>query len=262
MAEGHPPTGDGEPDAVAPAYYGARPDRGPGRWLGRRRDWWTLLHPPYTLWHLSYVVIGAGLAPHVDVERLLLTLGAFLAAVGVAAHVLDELHDRPLRTRVTDRALVAAAGIGLVVAIGLGAVLVADVGWALVPFVVAGPVLVLAYDLELLGGRVHTDLGFALAWGGFPVLVGFVAQTGTLDVPVVVAAGGATALSYAQRALSTPARLLRRRVRSVAGELTLDDGERLALDRARLLAPLERALRALVWSTVALAAALALARLT
>jgi len=70
-----------------PAYYSARPGAG--------EDWWSILHPPYTAWHLSYVVIGASLAPHLDSVRLLATLLAFFAAVGIAAHALDERHGHP-----------------------------------------------------------------------------------------------------------------------------------------------------------------------
>ena len=237
-----------------PAFYAAR--------RGGLRDWWTLLHPPYTLWHLSYVVIGASLAAHVDATRLGASVLAFFAAVGVAAHALDELHDRPLRTQISDAALVAATVGGLVVAVGLGVAGLSRVGWVLVPFVVVGPILVLGYNLELLGGRVHTDAGFALAWGAFPLLAGYVAQTGRVDVAALVAAGGAFALSFAQRSLSAPARLVRRRTTTVEGSLTLDDGTIRTIDAHALLAPLERALRALSWSTVAFATALAIARLT
>lgn len=239
---------------VRPAYYAAPP--------GGLRDWWTLLHPPYTIWHLSYVVIGASLAPHVDVVRLLASVLAFFAAVGVAAHALDELHDRPLHTRISDRALVVATSAGLLVAVGLGVAGLSRVGWVLVPFIVVGPILVLGYNLELLGGRVHTDTGFALAWGAFPLLAGYVAQTGGIDVAPLVAAVGAFALSRAQRSLSAPARLVRRRAAHVEGSVTLDDGTTRAITDRSLLAPLERALRSLSWSIVAFATALAIARLT
>jgi len=237
-----------------PAFYAARG--------GRRRDWWTLLHPPYTAWHLSYVVIGACLAPVVSVSRLLATLLAFFLAVGIAAHALDELHGRPLRTAIPAGALVAAAVVGLAGALALGVVGVMRVGWVLVPFLVVGPILVVAYNAELFGGIVHTDLGFALAWGAFPVLTAYVAQAATLRPAGVLGALFAVAASSAQRSLSTPARALRRRARSVEGTVTDADGTRRALDAPALLAPLERALRALSWGMVALAAALAVARLT
>jgi hypothetical protein len=237
-----------------PAYYSARP----GGW----RDWWSILHPPYTAWHLSYVVIGASLAPHLDSVRLLATVLAFFAAVGIAAHALDERQGHPLRTHIPDGTLLAAAGAGLAVAVALGVVGVSRVGWVLIPFIVVGPVLVVAYNLELFGGRVHTDVGFAAAWGAFPLLTGYVAQAGRLDAAAVIAAFGAFALSYAQRSLSTPARLIRRHVTRVDGALILDDGTLRQLDEETLLAPLERALRWLSWAVVALALALLVARLT
>jgi hypothetical protein len=237
-----------------PAFYAA----GPGRW----RDWWTLLHPPYTAWHLAYVVIGATLAPHVLLVPLIATLIAFFLAVGLAAHALDEFHGRPLRTQIPNATLLIVAGVGLAGAVGIGVAGTLRVGWALIPFLLAGPLLVIAYNAELFGGIVHTDAGFAAAWGAFPLLTSYVAQTGTLAAGPVLAAAGAFALSAAQRSLSTPARLLRRRATGVTGSITLANGDSLALSASRLLEPLERALRAMSWSVVLLAAALAVARLT
>lgn len=239
--------------AGRPAFYAA----GPGRW----RDWWTLLHPPYTAWHLSYVVIGATLAPHVKLVPLLAALLAFFLAVGLAAHALDEYHGRPLRTQIPSTVLLIAAWVGLAGAVGLGVIGVLRVGWALIPFMVAGPLLVVAYNAELFGGIVHTDAGFAAAWGAFPLLTSYVAQTGTLSLGSVLAAAGAFTLSAAQRSLSTPARLLRRRATGVTGTVTLANGENLVLSASRLLEPLERALRAMSWSIVLLATALAVATL-
>jgi hypothetical protein len=237
-----------------PAYYASAR---PGGW----HDWWTLLHPPYTGWHLAYVVIGASLAPHVDISRLVATLLAFFAAVGLSAHALDELHGRPLRTGIPRATLVAVAVVGLAVAVGLGVAGVARVGWVLVPFIVAGPVLVVAYNAELFGGVVHTDAGFAMAWGAFPLLTAYAAQAGGLGLAAVLGAVGAFALSYAQRSLSTPARMLRRQVADVHGAMTLTDGTVRAVDDEVLRAPLERALRAMSWGVMALAAAVAVARL-
>jgi hypothetical protein len=245
------PVSDG---AVRPAYYAARS----GGW----RDWWTLLHPPYTAWHLAYVVIGACLAPRVSLSALIATLIAFFLAVGLAAHALDELNGRPLRTRISSPALIAVTVVGLAGAVALGAAGIARIGWALLPFMIIGPVLVVAYNAELLHGALHTDLGFAAAWGAFPVLTAYAAQTGRLAVAPVLAGGGALALSTAQRALSTPARSLRRRTTGVQGSITLASGEVTAIDQALLLAPLEQALRAMSWAIVLLAAALAVARLT
>jgi hypothetical protein len=214
---------------------------------------WAVLHPPYTAWHLSYVLIGAALAPAVDGVRLLATLLAFFLAVGVAAHALDELKGRPLGTELPGAVLTTAAALGLVGAVGLGVAGVTKLGPGLIPFIALGILFVFAYNLELLGGKLHGDFWFALSWGAFPVLTAYFAQTGTISIGAVAAAAGAYALSYGQRSLSTPARLLRRRSRFVTGAVTLDDGSDVQLDEATLLRPLERALRALSWGVVALA---------
>jgi hypothetical protein len=207
------------------------------------------------------VVIGACLAPVVNATRLIATLLAFFCAVGLAAHALDELHGRPLRTRIPGPALVAVAAVGLAGALGLGIAGVVQVGWALVPFLAVGPLLVIGYNFELFGGIVHNDAGFAASWGAFPVLTAYVAQTGTLALAPVLAAVGAFALSVAQRALSTPARMLRRRTDQVTGDIVLTDGRTTAINRASLLSPLERALAAMSWAVILTAAALAVARL-
>lgn len=225
------------------------------------RDWWTLLHPPFTAWHLSYVVLGAMLAPQVRLDRLVAALLAFFLAVGIAAHALDELHGRPLRTSIPSPALVAVTVLGLAGALALGALGISRTGWLLLPFMIAGPLLVVGYNAELFGGIIHTDLGFAAAWGAFPTLTGFVAEAGRLTVAPVVAAAAAMAMSAGQRHLSTPARTLRRRTVMVTGSMTMADGAVTAIDARRLLEPLERALRSFSWGLVLLAAALAVARL-
>ena len=242
------------PEALAPAYYTA---------LGRgwRRDVWAVLHPPYTAWHLSYVVIGASLAPRLSVFRLMATLVAFFLAVGIAAHSLDELNGRPLRTALPRWVLMTAGAVGLAGAVALGLAGIPVIGWGLLLFIALGVLFVFAYNLELLGGHMHGDFWFALSWGAFPVLTAYFAQTGSISFAALAAAASAFALSYGQRALSTPARSLRRRTRSVSGIVTMTDGSEVALDEAALLRPLEMALRAFSWGVVALAAGLLASRL-
>jgi hypothetical protein len=236
-----------------PAFYALSP----GGW----RDYWTLLHPPYTLWHLSYVAIGACVAPHVNGRWLIETLVAFFLAMGLAAHALDELHGRPLRTRIPDAVLkaIAVAGLAGAAALGVDGALEATPWiWALIP---VGAFLVVAYNLELFGGAFHSDAWFALTWGGFPALVAYVAQAGTIRVEAVLVAAFCVALSAAQRALSTPVRTLRRSVTSVSGELTMLDGSTRPLDAAVLREPAEGALRLLSVAVPLLAAGLLVARL-
>lgn len=238
---------------LAPAFYA-----GPRTRLG---DWWTLLHPPYTAWHLSYVLLGAAVAERIDVEILGGTLLAFFLAVGVSAHALDELQGRPLGTGLSARALWSVALIGLAGALAIGAYGIARVGPELLPFVIVGALLVLAYNLEWFGGRVHTTLGFALAWGAFPVLTAAFAQQGRVSAAAVLVAGAATALSWAQRALSTPVRHVRRRVATVEVRMLGRDGQVTRGDARVLLAPSEQALRALSWGMVSLGLGVVLARL-
>jgi hypothetical protein len=214
------------------------------------------------VWHLSYVVIGASLAPDVDLRWLGETLLAFFLAMGLAAHALDELHSRPLATRISSGVLIGFAVVGLAGAVALGVDGMTQVSPWLAAFIVAGAFLVVAYNLELLGGAFHSDLWFALAWGGFPVLTAYFAQTAELSVVAVVAAGACVVLSAAQRALSTPVRRLRRHVVSVQGELTLDDATREPLDAAALRAAPEKALRLLSIAVPLVALALFLAAAT
>ena len=61
-----------------PAFYALKP----GAW----RDYLTLLHFPYTVWHLSYVVLGAAAAPVLHLDRVAWTSLAFFLGVGLAAH--------------------------------------------------------------------------------------------------------------------------------------------------------------------------------
>jgi hypothetical protein len=236
-----------------PAYYALEA----GGW----RDYVTLLHPPYTLWHLSYVVVGAALAPTLPVERLLWGLVAFFLALGVCAHALDELNGRPLRTAIPERVLVAlaVASIGGAAAIGLAAAF----AWTLLllPFVAFGTFIVVAYNLELFGGRFHSDLWFALAWGAFPVLTAYVGAAETLRIEALLAAVFAAFLSLAQRHLSTQVRTIRRRTDRVSGTISFTDGHEEPVTRESLLRAPEAALHALAWAIVALALALLVLRL-
>jgi hypothetical protein len=228
-----------------------------GRGTGGVGDWVTLLHPPYTLWHLSYVAIGAALVPQLVLWRLGGTLLAFFLAVGIGGHALDELNGRPLRTGISSRVLAVAATLSIATAMAMGLVVG---GLRLLPFVVVGGLLVCGYNLELFGGRVHNAVGFAAAWGAFPVLVGAYAQHWSISPAAGVGAVAAFLLSLGQHALSTPARMLRRRVSAVSVRVSFHDGRQQELDRSDLLAPLERALRVLACAMVALAVALVLAR--
>jgi hypothetical protein len=241
-------------EPAAPAFY--------ARHGTAASDWWTLLHPPYTVWHLSYVVLGAAIAPTRDWTALGFSVLAFFLAVGLAAHALDELHGRPLKTGLSESTLWTVSALALGGAVGLGVIgsfFWDGTNWALAVAIPLGMLLVVGYNQELFGGVLHTDHAFAWGWGGFPVVVGYVAQSPDQTPSLLLAATAATGTSYAQRHLSTPARRLRRRTASVGGTLTTVDGASIRLDSSTLLAPLEKALQALSWAIPMAAVALLLA---
>jgi hypothetical protein len=237
-----------------PAFYALEP----GGW----RDYLTLLHPPYTLWHLSYVAIGAALAPGLTWERLLVALAAFFLAVGIGAHALDELNGHPLQTRISDPVLVALSAVSISGAVALGVYAsIAYTAW-LAPLVVAGAFIVCAYNLELFGGAFHSDFWFAVAWGSFPLVAAYLAVAERITVEALLAAVFAGFLSLAQRQLSTQVRTVRRRVVSVSGTLELSEGEPEPITEATLTKAPEAALRAMTVAVVSLAVGLVVLRLS
>jgi hypothetical protein len=224
--------------SVARAFYALQG----GGW----RDYWTLLHPPYTLWHLSYVVLGAALAPMPDPLIVAGALLAFFLAVGVASHSFDELQGRPLGTRIPSSVLLALGSLGLIGAVALGVVAATVLGPWFLFLVVIGAALVISYGLEI--PIVHSDVGFALAWGGFPVVASAFA-TGAPMLATLAAGAGASLLSLAQRRLSTPVRRVRRKAAGVSGSIRYRDGTVEEIDAARLISAPESALR-LVWLAI------------
>ncbi|NNN09193.1 MAG: hypothetical protein HKL85_08380 [Acidimicrobiaceae bacterium] len=249
--------GSASSSSDTPAAYYAAPS------LLRRktpRDWWTVLHPPYTLLHVSLVVIGACLTGPVSGGRFIATLAAFFLAVGVGAHCLDELHGRPLHTSLPTWQLILASALGLGGAVALGVVgLFVVRGWFFA-FILVGLIAALGYNLELFNGRLHTRAVVVLSWGAFPILTAFYAQHRTLSLSAIFAAGFGAMLTLLQQQLSTPARYLRRRVVAVHGTLDLSDGSSVPLNKEVLLVPLESSLRTLCRAVPLLAVGLVLAR--
>ncbi len=226
---------------MKPAFYALRP----GGW----RDYVTLLHPPYTLWNLSYVTIGGALAPDWRPIRLGAGLAAFFLGLGIAAHAFDELHGRPLRTEIPTGVLWALAAGSLAGAVAIG--IVAAVAWTpwLLAFVAFGGFMVCAYNLELFGGRFHGDWWLAVSWGATPVLAAYVAAAEDVTWQALLAASFGVLLIVAQRRLSTPVRAVRRRMAEV------EDAA-----RAALVSGAEDALRAMTAGVVCLAVALVILR--
>jgi demethylmenaquinone methyltransferase / 2-methoxy-6-polyprenyl-1,4-benzoquinol methylase len=237
------------PASLAPAFYAARG----GGW----RDYWTLLHPPYTVWHLSYVLLGAALAPSPDPKVVGGALVAFGLGVGVAAHAFDELNGRPLRTRIPSPVLVGLGAVALLVAVAIGLVGATMFGPLFLLFVVGGAAVVVLYGFE--APLVHSDAGFALGWGSFPVVATAYAS-GAHVVPTVLAALAAALLSIAQRRLSTRARSIRRRTVAISGEIVYADGARESIDATSLIGAVDGALSILWLAVFTISLAVLLAR--
>ena len=236
-----------------PAFY-ALPS---GGW----RDLVTILHAPYTLWHLSYVALGAAAAPTLHASRLIAALGAFFLAVGISSHALDELRGRPLNTTLGSGWLIGIAVIGLAGAVAIGVIGVFVVSPLIAPLVIAGGLLVPAYNLELAGGRFHNDAWFAIAWGAFPAFTGYFSNALQIRPAGILVTVACALISLAQRRLSTPVRELRRRTDAVVGEQRMTDGRTVELSRERLAAPLEGALSAMWLALVLLSIGLVAVRL-
>ena len=206
-----------------PAFYALRP----GGW----RDLVTLLHPPYTAWHLSYVALGAAAAPAAP-RRLgsarrsapSSSRSGSRPRAGRAATAARSARGSPTGRWSSSRrsALAGAVAIGDRRA-------VRRLGRRSLPFVLAGAFLVLAYNLELFGGRFHTDFWFAAAWGAFPALTGCWVERARhpLVGEAVAGAGVAAGLLRAERgaaaALDAGARAAAATV-SVSGKQALGDG--------------------------------------
>jgi hypothetical protein len=240
-----------------PAFYALRS----GGW----RDLVTVLHPPYTAWHLANVGFGAAAAAQIHTDRFVATLAAFFLALGISAHALDEFNGRPLKTRLSDRTLIALATISLTGAIGIGIAGCIIVSATLIPFVLAGGFFVVAYNLELFRARFHTDFWLAFAWAAFPALTSWWVNTLSLasvkvDIAGVLVAAGCFGLVRVQRILSTPVRRLRRRTVSMSGEQRLDDGTVIPLSAAEIAGPLDRSLLGLSWAVVVLSIGLVVIR--
>lgn len=242
-------TGASTPPALlAPAFYAAR---GHG-W----RDYWTLLHPPYTIWHLSYVLLGAALAPAPDPKVVAGALVAFGLAVGIGSHAFDELQGRPLRTNIPSPILAAMGGVALLAAVAIGLVGATMFGPMFLVFVIGGASIVLLYGFEI--PPVHSDVGFALGWGAFPVLA-TAAAAGAHAVPTGLAAVAAALLSLAQRRLSTRARKVRRRAVSMSGEIIYADGSKETVSADSLIGAPEAALSILWFAIFAMSLSVLLA---
>lgn len=223
-------------------------------------DFVNLLHPPYTLWHLSYVIIGIAMSPVIFLDRSVAVLLAFFLGLGVGAHALDETMGNPLRTRLSKNALYMVGFTSLACAIVIGVYYTLNVSVMILPFVLVESFFAVAYNLEMFQKRFHTDIVFALSWGSIPFLTAFFVNSLSITIPALLMALGIGLLTYVQRTLSTQARLFRRKMEPVES-LNLAGGDSVPINSEELISPAEKSLKALTIMIFVVSLALILARL-
>lgn len=228
-------------------------------WL---RDIWVLLHWPYSLWHLSYVVIGAALAPGMRWSLLGWTILAFTLGMVVAGHIWDELYGRPLKTRIPGKILGIVGAISIAGAICIGfSIGLRETIWVL-PCIFFGAIITFAYNLEWgPGGFFHRDEFFGLAWGAFPVITAYIAQAHTLTYPAALLALFAYLSSMAQRKLSLQSRFWRRKVTFINGYYQAGQYRQEPITRETIIAPIDRGLKYFNAAIVTLAVGMLVYRL-
>lgn len=196
--------------ALRPTWY-AGPDT---RW----GELWTMLHLPYTGMVLSFVVVGALLAPSIDPRILAASLAAYFLGLGLGSHFLDQLPGMGSRYvrhwSTTSLAVVGAAGIAGAVAIGVVGAAVAF-GPVFLAFVAAQAIVAIGYPLApVFRGALHGNLVFAISWGAVPLLTSYFAEARTITGLALLASIAAGAVAYVEIRLSRRARSARREVRS------------------------------------------------
>ena len=210
----------GHPWRLRPRARRSTPSRS-GGW----RDYVTLLHPPYTAWHLSYVAIGAALTRRRSPGRGSCRRSPRSSSPSGSARTRSTSSTGG-RCRRGSRSgvLVALAAVSIAGAVAIGIVGAVTFDPWIGAFVAAGAFIVVAYNLESFGGRFHGDAWFALAWGAFPLLTAYFAAAESIGAAAIAGAVFAFALSLAQRVLSTQVRDVRRRVSRVEGTIERRDG--------------------------------------
>jgi hypothetical protein len=237
-------------------------------WL---RDIFVLLHPPYTLWHLSYIPIGAALAPVMNWALLGWTYLAFFLGMGIGGHFLDELNGRPLKTQIPGAVLWVVAGLSIAGAMVIGVLIGVKTTVWIIPCILFGAFIVFAYNLELgLPGQgpkprfFHMDFWFGVAWGAFPAITAYVVQTGNMSWDSGFIGLFALLFSMAQRKLSLQSRYWRRRVTHLEGHflISLPKGGSTwgQVSQRIIIGPVDLALKYLNGAVVAIALGLLLIR--
>lgn len=228
---------------------------------GAVSDFVNLLHPPYTLWHLSYVIIGIGLAPTIYFDRSVAVLVSFFLGLGIGAHALDETMGNPLKTRLSKKNLYIIGFASLIAAAVVGGYYVVTLSTLLLPIILVEVFFALVYNLESFERRFHNTLVFAISWGALPLITGYFVNALSLSLGALLSSLAVGLLTYVQKTLSTHARSVRRNLDSPVRALKLESGKEIIISSDDLISPAEKSLKALTLTVFIFSIALLLQRL-
>jgi hypothetical protein len=190
----------------------------------RFRSFVGLLFLPYTGMVLSFVLLGAVLAPRVYWDRLVALEVVYFLALGIGAHALDGLGSkgvRPWGQALGRGRLWALAISSLTLAYAIAVYYMVRHVPLLWSMAIAEGFFVFAYNLEWFHGRFHSDNWFAFSWGFLPVLAGYIMQTNRLSASALVIGLAMALLSGVEIKASRPYKALKRAVPQTEGERLL-----------------------------------------
>jgi hypothetical protein len=168
---------------------------------------------------LAYTAIGSMMASSIFWDRVVAIVLIYFLALGIGAHALDALGSKkvkPWGTAFSPHQLRILAVASLVGAYAIGIyymVLYTPLLWIVA---ILEGFFVFAYNLEWFGGRFHTDGWFAFSWGSLPVLAGYILQTNSVSIAVLLIASSTGLLSLVEIKASRPYKELKRTASSEA----------------------------------------------
>jgi hypothetical protein len=179
-----------------------------------------LLFLPYTGMVLAYTLIGSMMVRQIYWDRVAAIVLIYFLALGIGAHALDALGSKgtkPWGNVFSRHQLWTLAISSLVGAYAIGIyymVLYTPLLWVVA---VLEGFFVFAYNLEWFNGRFHTDGWFAFSWGSLPVLAGYILQTNSISIAVLLIAVSTGFLSLVEIKASRPYKELKRTASGLAG---------------------------------------------
>ena len=141
-----------------------------------------ILFLPYTGMVVAFAVWGS-LVVDFTWERLIAICLLYFFALGISAHCLDAIG-----SKTKPWGFLSKKRLWFVSLLSLGGAFVIGLYYAfldsplLIPIGIAETFFLLAYNLELFGGKLHNNASFVFSWGILPVLAGTAIQTNSITI--------------------------------------------------------------------------------